>query len=314
MSAYFNSTYPILCVGMNQISDINLAIAVKKAGAIPCLSAYNYCIHESILDSNLINENVKMYDTKWGKFIPYLLLKDIIQYKFNFNDLDLFMSLDAEILMIPAFREILIEHNFKFIEFVHTKFTTPDDEKYAINFLHKLRDTGTKIFVKTLSLSKDNLYEFDGLILKGPQGAGAIADTGLSLKELFLKFRKLYPKLKLIVSGGVSTSREIKYYVDNGAVAIGIGTLFAVSHESVMSTETKTKMINSTSDNIQTSKRMFNQNLIQFSNLENVQTNVALKKGLDNPNEGLVFVGHGVNQITKILTVEEIVQELVKDL
>jgi NAD(P)H-dependent flavin oxidoreductase YrpB (nitropropane dioxygenase family) len=314
MSDYFNSKYPILCVGMNQISDINLAIAVKKAGAIPCLSAFNYFKNENEIDSYLINQNVKMYDTRWGKFVPYLLLKDIMQYKSKFKELDLFISLNTEALMITEIQEMLIEHKVRFIEFVHTKFTTMDDEKYAINFLNKLKDNGTKIFVKTLSLSNHNLYDFDGLILKGPQGAGTIVDTGLSINELFLKARKLYPNLKLIVSGGVSTNTEIKYYLDNGAVAVGIGTLFAVSSESSMSLETKIKMINLTSDNIQNLKKMFTQNLIQFSKLENVLTSDALKKGLDNPNEGLVFIGHGINQITKILTVHEIIQALVKDL
>ena len=35
------SKYPIIAMAMNKVSDVNLAIAVRKAGAIPSLSVFN---------------------------------------------------------------------------------------------------------------------------------------------------------------------------------------------------------------------------------------------------------------------------------
>lgn len=67
----FNTKFPIVAVGMNQVSDLNLALAVAKAGAIPTISGFNYYETEYSLNLDKIENDFQMflYDQKNCNFI-----------------------------------------------------------------------------------------------------------------------------------------------------------------------------------------------------------------------------------------------------
>jgi len=91
---------------------------------------------------------------------------------------------------------------------------------------------GGKVLFKVLNVN-DQCYPFDGFIIKGPDGAGRTAPgDGESLDVYYNTLKTIAPDAAIIPSGGISTSQQVKYWIDKGVVAVGIGSLFAASKES----------------------------------------------------------------------------------
>jgi NAD(P)H-dependent flavin oxidoreductase YrpB (nitropropane dioxygenase family) len=149
-----------------------------------------------------------------------------------------------------------------------------------------------------------------GVIIKGEEGAGR---GSISLLALFNQIKIEYPALEIIVSGGIGSRDQVKYYMDRGALAVSIGTLLAVSEESKVSLETKFKIINSSSDDIKKFSLGAKQNALIFSSVENDDFNHthSLQAGIINANTGHVFAGQSINHIRKIKPVKEIINSLI---
>lgn len=271
------SKYPIIAAAMNQISDIKLSKAVRRAGGIPSLSIYNY------------KNNFQG------------LVDDLTDYKKEFNDLKLFLSIGDAELKIPAVLNLILKSKIEFIELIVEGTNT-------LESLQSITDNGTTVFVKCLSLD-GVIPGINGVILKSNAGAGRGSE---SLDTLFEQIKTHHPDLKIIVSGGIGTSEQVKHYIDNGALAVSIGTLFAVSEESKISLETKLKIINSTSTNISQFKTGATQNALIFSSVDDDDYNhtTGLHLGIQSPTAGHVFVGTAVDHITEIKPVAEIIQAL----
>jgi NAD(P)H-dependent flavin oxidoreductase YrpB (nitropropane dioxygenase family) len=175
------------------------------------------------------------------------------------------------------------------------------------------------VFTKTIAES-DILDNIDGIILKGPDGAGRGNTQGISLLELFDSIHAQYPNLLIIPAGGIGTHEHVKAYMDRGAFAVGVGTLIAATQESRVSHETKLKMVESTSKDIKQlangSVDTFAQNALVFKQVEgdNFNNTRGLMAGVRSPTVGHIFVGTGIDNVTEILPVKTVIENLIKSL
>ena len=274
----FGSKYPIIAAAMNQVSDLNLARSVRYAGAIPSLSIYNY------------KNNFQG------------LIDDLTSYKNEFNDLKIFLSLGDQELKTPIVLDLILKFKIEFIELILDSGVDIQQE------LSSVMNNNTKVFIKCLSI-KDVINGAFGVILKGDEGAGRGTNN---LVKLFDQIKIGYPHLEIIVSGGIGTHKQVKYYMDNGALAVSIGTLFAAAKESKISIDTKLRIINSTDQDIKQFSKGAKQNVLIFSNTPNDDFNhtTGLINGICDPTHGHVFVGKSINQIQEIKSVKEIIDLL----
>ena len=288
----FNCKYPIVAVGMNKVSDVSLAIACHRAGIFPTISVFNYL-------------------TKIGELDPQLLKSELEKYIKVTSSSDVIVSMTPKEFMMPAVQEILLTLKISHVELldaVNPEFSSIFQEA-KINFNH----TGGKIIFKVL-YARDTLQEFDGYIIKGSDGAGRSSPES-SLEDLFKKIRQLYPDAKIIPSGGISTSQQVKHWIDNGAEAVGVGTLFAASKESPVGNKAKEQLVKANSEDLKILKDI-NQRALVFSETspDGINNTPGLRIGIKTGTQGHLFAGKGVDQITDISTVEAIVQTLIKDL
>jgi NAD(P)H-dependent flavin oxidoreductase YrpB (nitropropane dioxygenase family) len=299
----FNCKYPIACMAMNQVSDVPLAIAVRNAGCLPSLSIFNYYVKSGAFDTALFEQALKQYQDAVG-------------------DTSILISTDITVLVnLPLIVDLLLTYRVKAVEII-LEYRAGSDPRHRAalpEVIARLRSNGTLVFTKTLFLG-DTMPGIDGIVLKGPDGAGRGNTTGETLGQLFDQFKSISPSQRIITSGGVGTSAQLKYYIDRGAFGVGIGTMFAVSAESKISTETKLKLVAASAANVTQLNNgksiTHGQNAVVFSSTSNDNQNNTrgLMAGIRTPNQGHVFIGKGIEHATEILTCEEIVKRLAADL
>jgi len=286
------SKYPIIAMAMNKVSDINLAKAVRLAGGLPSLSGYNYNNNYSLLE------------------------QDILEYKNTFNDAKLLLSIGVDELLTPQIFKMIIDYNVEFIELIpDTDEENPNKEINEDNKLvavKLLNNAGIKVFIKCLGRI-GNIDNVTGLILKGREGAGR---GFYKTDPLFDHVREKHPSLHIIISGGIGTAEQVAYYMNKGALAIGIGTLFAACKESKISIESKLKMINASSTDITRFSTGAAQNALIFTEVENDNFNhtAGIRLGVQGVAAGHIFAGESIDQITGIVPVENIINILVSQL
>lgn len=280
---------------MNQASDVNLAVAIHKAGAFSSISAVNF------------------YSNKQA---DYLLTENELK---RFQDLSgtnkTLLGLTWAELLDPIYMEMLDRLSFKYIEVYHLPMEHPQWPNVDLT-VSELRKKGFKVFFKVQKGIRKTAQR-DAVIIKGKEGAGRSSDEIPPLTELFSNFKEKHPSIPAIPSGGISTSEQVKFYIDQGAHAVGIGTLFAASEESSVSYETKMKIVESSSADLKRVGRLGHQGLYSSkfeNNIEDKNHIVQLYKGIRNPNEGCIYVGQGVDNIKSIMPVKDIIENLVKDL
>lgn len=286
------SKYPIVAMAMNQVSDIKLAIAVRKAGAIPSLSIFNY------------SDN------------PARIITDLEQYYEEFGDYKILLSLTAFQLVSPKLLNLVTRHKVEFIEIIpdfRDEFPNHSvDENIRNTVIELLSNSGIKIFVKR-NRDVDIPPHIAGIIVKGKEGAGrGLESTSILFEQLSAK----YPHLEFIVSGGIGTSEQVKYYMDRGALAVGVGTIIAASEECAISKETKLKLVEASSKDITRFENGATQSAIIFKELEKDDFNhtTGLAQGIRNPEIGHVFVGTAIDHIDSIKPVAEIINMLAERL
>jgi NAD(P)H-dependent flavin oxidoreductase YrpB (nitropropane dioxygenase family) len=130
--------------------------------------------------------------------------------------------------------------------------------------------------------------------------------------------RNITPDVPIIASGGISTKAQIKEYLDAGALAVSIGTLFAMSEESPIALSTKKVMIEKTSHDLSRMKLSGLQGIVRRDvekNDDQVRPiDYRLRKGITGElDNGVIFAGTGIDQINEILPVQEIVRRLTND-
>jgi hypothetical protein len=174
-----------------------------------------------------------------------------------------------------------------------------------------MKEHGVSVMFKTTGLLP--VSHFDSIVLKGPQAAGRSFGGTMSLEEQYNVVKEKIGS-KIIPSGGIGSPEQIKYFMDREAIAIGIGTLLAASEESCVSKETKQRIINSTSTDIELIGPLNCRGLL-FSRLEGDDDNNSrsLRAGIKGTDSGCIYVGNGIDHIKQIMPVKDIVEWLVKD-
>ena len=296
----FKCNYPIAAMAMNKVSDLKLAVAVRRAGGLPSLSIYNYYTAPEVVSAELLKADLEGYIQECG-------------------DACILMSTGVDQLLNDEIFDLLIKNQIAAIELIlDTKYESrlsKDRDKKRDMRVAQLRESGTLVFVKALG-HEDIIPGIDGAVIKGPDGAGRGNEVGTTLRELFDQFKAQYPTIKIIVAGGIGTAAQVKEYIDSGAFAVGIGTLFAASQESKVSHETKLKMVSAGANDIKKLSNGAVQNALVFKEVEhdNFNNTRGLMAGIKNPESGHIFAGKGIEHVTGIKPVEQIVQELIKDL
>lgn len=299
----FNCNYPIAAMAMNKVSDLKLAVAVRKAGAFPSLSVYNYFVSPTVISADLLKADLDAYKEQCG-------------------DYSILVSIGVDQLLDDSIFDALYSTRLNAIELIlDTPFESNGSGEARNNERDKrikmLQGNGTLVFVKTIQLGDiAEVSVIDGITLKGPDGAGRGNADGITLSELFDQVKATYPNLKIIVAGGIGNSSQVKEYIDRGAFAVGIGTLFAAAQESKVSHETKLKMVSAGANDIKKLSGGAQQNALVFKELTNDTFNntQGLMAGVKSPAIGHVFAGKSIEYITEIKPANQIVQELIKDL
>lgn len=296
---FFNSKYPIICAGMNRVSDIKLALAVRHAGCYPSLVSVNHLVIDPTTFSPVTNDLSKLkevmetYYKETGSSDYILSVSSIILQEWS-------SSLELIYKYKPAYLELLDLDGFS-----NTLF---------YNLVKKLQNKGIKILIKVLSSdSIDNIEmckAVDGIIIKGPKAAGRVREETKLIDDI-MKLKEFRSDWIIIAQGGVHDSTGIKELLNAGATAVSMGTIFALSTESSISDEAKQKILEASySDTVKIGRA--NQVGLLFSKTDNdVENNtIGLAKGIRSGTTGHVFIGAAIDHITEIKPVSQIVSEL----
>lgn len=299
MSFYFPSKYPIVQALMNQVCDVNLGAAVDEAGGFPSLWISNIGLDQA-------NEKIKEFKTLTGhsRVLVGFTLEEI-------NDIRLINLLQSHGI---KYVEIwgLVSDQGQWLDF-HSVYSDPTKQSLLIEMKEKFK-LSCRINEPVIS---PHLDLFDAVCLKGAESAGL--SGSYSVKDLFFSQKKNSPSKNLIPYGGIANSNQVLDYLSSGAAGIGVGTLFAMSKESPLSDEVKRKMIQKTSNDI-TKTQGTNQSMISLNERDGLESiadgdwnrTSLLKKGIfGKGDQGLVYVGHAIDQITEIKTVKQIMDQLV---
>jgi len=277
----FNSRYPIVCSPMNGVSDLSLAVACQQAGIVPSLVPYTYASFKEFFEA------LSEYKKTRGDIVVALRFSEVVDARLTNK---------------------LMTSGITHIELLDYEPTDITEEN--IVQVNEIRASGVQIILKVLTHTDIEPYKdiIDAVTVKGPEAAGR-SMAGLDLIKEIKTIKSIYPKIKIIASGGIKNSYDIKRHLTAGADAVGIGTLFAMSKESSIPKIVKDKLLLSTSGDIRRLQSGAQQRAVVFkeSVSDDFNNTQGLNQGLTTGTQGHVFVGNAIDSITEILTVKEIV-------
>lgn len=285
----FDSKYPIIAAPMNQVSEITLAVAVHNAGGFPSISGYCYESDDDII--KVLEEYVSITGSS-----------------------NIILAVDEKSLLnkqlISTLKKLKISHVLR-------------HHNESFNFTQQNRENWRKILdisLKTLDCyfieMKNNFSPITDLskiyFIKGSDGAGR--PGAATTKELFDFHKKETPTAAIVPVGGIGSAKQVRYYLDNGAEAVAVGTLLAVSKESIISEEVKGKMVAAKEADIERLDPRLQQNALIFNRLEiddNLNNTASLKEGIKSSQSGHVFLSKAVTNVGSIKAVKDIIKDLV---
>lgn len=277
---------------MNQVSDARLAIAIHEAGAFPSLAVANY------IEGSRFNK--AEYETA------------LRQFKDATGSDGLLLSVGSSALTYDFVVEPFLEHGFRHFEIFHWDNSRQIWPRILERAAELEQSHGAKILFKVGTDADCADVPYSTVILKGPEGAGRSKEEAVPLSVAFEAFRNRLPNTKVIVSGGISRAEQVRDYVSKGALGVAIGTLFAASAESPIDTAVKQKIVAAHAEDLKTHgthrlKGMYAS--VVPGDSGNLTRSLA--SGIRSPGAGAVFLGDGVDQITSILPVRDIVDRLI---
>lgn len=273
---FFGYEHPILCAAMTSVSDVKLAIACAKAGIVPSLSTAptNICVPR-------LDDDLKTFRDEMGHCRLVLGVAGPVE-------------INLEDFVVHLVKKYKISHVEK-IQMLHSK-----------DFVKKMHDLGCLVIQKLPALISEQ-SEYDAITLNGFESAGHGSE--LTLRNMF-HAQKNKTKDRLIPSGGIATKEQIDYYMENGALAVCIGTLFAASEESRIAKETKREIVERTSKDVKFLSYSKQRGLIYKD--ENDYFGRGLGRAVEGDfQSGHIFVGTGIDHVKEILPVQEIVNRLI---
>jgi len=291
---------------MNRVSDMNLAIAVSKAGCLPSIIISEYTKHwGEIFDYDKFKSEFNRFVEETNGCNIILSMTDffiITHFNTVLEFLDIFKISHIEV--IPYYTGITGNQNYTV-------------EQYIQNIV-KIKQKGPKVIVKCLNIPVEPISEslikygvIDAIIVKSSKGAGKAHPAHRDLNKLIREAKELYPKTHIIGCGGVATKQDIEDAISAGALAVGLGTIFAMSEESKICPENKNNLLfNKQVEKI--GNVGLKQNAVVFekhTEWDNENNSVSLEKGVLGKG-GHIFIGHAIKEVHEILSVENIVKKL----
>jgi len=281
---------------MNGVSEANLAIAVAKEEVCPSLFFYNYFYGNWFeLLSNDLERIRKEID---GDIILSLQPDDLIKY-------------------LKDLLHLIFKYRITHLELLGLDPT----DKSVLNAFNVLKKHNIKMIYKSNKYPEDPSQEvmdiIDGIILKSSTGAGRVVNIDMNMNQLIRHCKTNNPNLAIIACGGIGSYKDIQQYIDAGADYVGIGTLFALSKESIISEQTKLAAI-SNKHLTKLKSGSMEQNAILIdkekpiydpTNQFTKNNTAGLLKAIRG-NGGHIFMGEGVNTVDSILPVSEIIAKL----
>jgi hypothetical protein len=269
---------------MNGVSDLVLARACAAAGIVPSLVPYTYPSFKEFFQA------LAEYKLTGGDIVVALRLAEVVDSRLT---------------------DKLISSGITHIELLD--YEPSEINADSINRINQLRDTGIQIILKILIHTDIAPYRdiIDAVTIKGSEGAGRSME-GMDIITEIKAIKLMYPGVKIISSGGIKSSADVKRHLGAGADAVGIGTLFAMSQESSIPKAVKDKLLQSTSGDIRRLRSGAQQRAVVFeeTNSDDFNNTQGLTTGLRTGTAGHVFVGNAIDSITEILTVKQIVDYL----
>jgi NAD(P)H-dependent flavin oxidoreductase YrpB (nitropropane dioxygenase family) len=288
-----------MCAAMNQVSDLSLAVAVHAAGAMPTLQIKRYN-EDRTLNHDIINETLKEYTKQTGT-----------------NNVILIAS--EEDFLDHTFIKLIKDHQVSHIEILSNLAENSSwcyDPRWPLTM--KIVRSTTKIMQRSLD-SALNLPWVDAYGVKGAESAGFTGQ--LTVSQMFDLQQQTTPDKSVIPYGGIGTPRQVKEYLDRGAGAVAVGTLFAATNESCLSLAAKQAMVSANSQQL-TKFKENNQSALILGNKNDVlddQSNwnrdASLNLGLTgNGTQGHIYAGASIDHVTQIRSVQEVVDYLTSEL
>jgi len=284
---FFGYEHPITCSAMTCVSDINLAIACAKAGIVPSLTTAPF------------ESQLKKLPSELDKFTQ----------ERGHCRLILGVAIPDSSLLETFILKLIEKYKISHCELIHT------DLNNDRNFIERLRELDCFIMRK-VAIVNNKTFGFDALVLNGTESAGY--SHNLKTKDFFDIQKQFISADKLIPSGGIASKAQIDYYMNSGALAVSIGTLFAMSEESSIDISTKKRMLEKTSNDLSRMKLSGLQGLI-YRDIEPEQKrrrtiDKRLYEGVSgNLERGVIFAGTGIDFTNELLPVQEIVRRLTTD-
>lgn len=206
---FFNVKYPIICGAMTWVSNPNLVASIAKANGFGCLAGGN--TPPQILEEQII-ETKKLTDKPFGL--------NIITIAPSYND----------------HMALIQNHKLPYIIFAGS-FPRENEIKIAKN-------TGAKVicFASTFSIAKRMVnYGADAIILEGMEAGGHVGHVSLTVLLQQVLFEM--SNIPIFVAGGIATGKMAAHMFLMGASGVQLGTRFAASIESPAHIKFKEKFI-----------------------------------------------------------------------
>lgn len=290
--SYFGCRHPIVCAAMNQVSNARLAIAVHEAGAFPSLSVANY-FREHRLDREAY-------------------LRELTQFKDATGSNGLLLSVGSRALLLDAVVHPFLDFGFRHFELFHWAQAEPDWPRVLARSRELERSHGAKFMFKISSGHLRPGLDYATLVLKGPEGAGRSAIDSPSLPEAFEFCRRELPTAAVVVSGGIHGPEQLHDYLDRGALAVAVGTLFAAAQESAVDDSVKRKIVAaSTAELRRVGANGLKGLFASVASKDNSNLTRTLARGVHSADQGGIFVGDAIDHVTEIVPVRRIVERLV---
>ncbi len=307
--------YPIISGAMTWVSDPNLVSTVSNAGGFGALAGGNAPVNEL---QQQIEKTKRLTKQPFGV--------NLITIAPNYNP------------QLQLMREI----KFPFVTFAGG---FPRREE-----IQSIKSYGGKVlcFASTVSIAQRMLrYGADGIILEGSEAGGHVGHVSLTILLQQVLFR--VSDVPVFVAGGIATGKLSAHLLLMGAAGIQIGTRFAMSAESIAHPKFKEKFMRANArDAVSTPqfdsrlpvvavRALRNKGIDEFGRLQlklikqidsgcigrqEAQEKVeefwigALRRAVMEGDiaRGSLMAGQSVGLVNRIQTVEEIIDELIKDI
>jgi NAD(P)H-dependent flavin oxidoreductase YrpB (nitropropane dioxygenase family) len=286
---------------MNGVSDIGLAVAVNRAGAMPSLM-------------------IPMW-----KFDPRhhsaILRNALDRYTHQVGNSQLLLVLNNWAYQNTDILELVVQYKISHVEYwdqLESNNTLDHSDHDIFADVQYLNSVGVKHIARTFDPEPNPYPGFAAIALKGLDSAGLAGK--FTVQELFNQQRQLTPDFPVIPYGGVGTPAQVAAYMADGAAAVAVGTLLAASVESCVAPEVKQRMVAARAGDLQLLPGPnIKQNALVLGDITQVLSDTgenrqrSLEEGIQG-HGGLVYAGAGIQHVDRILPVQDIVEYLVSDL